>query len=233
MSFLKYRLPAALALIGLASLITFLQVKANQETDDQIVEEAVWNPDANDLSEIKQACGNQQTTHYSHCFIEQMGNFASSDAVAFSQLLATQKTPRLGYLSGLREAGQVDLGYVTYPANTDFTQGWVLLNGIPAVINLDDLSMLPEAAMKKDPQFKALSKDHPQLHLAVSNDLRQPDAVPQIESKNDGGERFIVAYALVENCANCKPLGTARFAFDFDPAGKYLGAKFVNIAPQQ
>ncbi len=232
MSFLKFRLPAALAMIGLASLVTFLQVKANEETDDQIVEEAVWNPDANDLAEINQACSNQQAPQYNHCFIEQMGNFASSDAVAFSQLLASQKTPHLGYLSGLREAGQVDLGYVAYPDGPEFSHGWVLLNGIPALVNVDDIHALPQAGMANDPQFKALSKNHPQVHLAVSNDLRMPDAVPEIESVGDGGERFIVPYALQENCAGCKPLGIASFAFDFGPTGKYLGAKFVKVTPQ-
>ena len=43
MTLLKRRIAAAFAVIGVASLITFLQVEANHETDDQIGEEAIWN----------------------------------------------------------------------------------------------------------------------------------------------------------------------------------------------
>jgi hypothetical protein len=43
MTLLKRRIAGALAVIGVASLITFLQVEANHETDDQISEEAIWN----------------------------------------------------------------------------------------------------------------------------------------------------------------------------------------------
>ena len=112
MTFVKRRIAAAFAVIGVASLITFLQVEANHETDDQIGEEAIWNATDSDLSSIGQSCKNNEPAGFSDCFIEQMGGYASSDAVAFTQLLAAQKSPRLGYLAGMRESGLVDLGYV-------------------------------------------------------------------------------------------------------------------------
>ena len=52
MTLLKRRIAGALAIIGVASLITFLQVEANHETDDQINEEAIWNAGPEDLSAI-------------------------------------------------------------------------------------------------------------------------------------------------------------------------------------
>ena len=91
MTLVKRRIAAALAVIGVASLITFLQVEANHETDDQIGEEAIWNAGAEDLSAINQACKPTDAARYSECFIEQMGEYASSDAVAFTQLLASQE----------------------------------------------------------------------------------------------------------------------------------------------
>jgi hypothetical protein len=228
MSFRK-RLAAALALIGVASLLTFLQVEANEETDDQIGDEAVWNAGNDDLRAIDQACSNSGAAGYSECFIDQMGGYASSDAVAFTQLLASQKPQRLGYLVGMRESGIVDLGYVTYPGNAQPRHGWALMNGVPALINVDDLSLLPQAEMEKDARFKALRNGHPTLRLVVTDDERQPDSSPQIQPVGEGGNRFVVPYSLKDDCAGCNPIAQASFGFDFDAAGQFLGVKFLSI----
>jgi hypothetical protein len=233
MSLLKRRIATAIAVVAVASLVTFLQVEANHETDDQIGAEAVWNAGADDLNEIGKACVNAQPAEYSHCFIEQMGGYASSDAVAFSQLLAAQKPSRLGYLDGMREAGLVDLGYVAYPGSKKSDQGWVLLNGVPALINVDDIALLPRSEMEKDSRFAALQKSHPHLDLVVLDSQRNPDSSPKIEKLADGGERFVVPYSLQEACDSCTPFGQATFGFDFDPAGQFLGVKFISVTLAQ
>lgn len=229
MTLLKRRIAGALAVIGVASLITFLQVEANHETDDQISEESIWNAGPEDLSAISQACKMTDAARYRDCFIEQMGEYASSDAVSFTQMLASQKAPRLGYLAGLREYGVVDLGYVVYPANENVHRGWALLNGIPAVINLDDVTILPKSAMEKDSQYATLRQSHPQMQLVVNDDLRKADSSPQIERLPGEGERFVVPYSLQVSCAGCAPLAQAVFGFDFNDAGKFVGIKFLRI----
>jgi hypothetical protein len=229
MTLVKRRVAAALAVIGVASLITFLQVEANHETADQIGEEAVWNPTAEDLGAIGQVCKATASAGYRDCFIEQMGEYASSDAVAFSQLLASQKSPRLGYLAGMRESGLVDLGYVVYPGNGNMRHGWALLNGVPALVNLDDITVLPKSAMEKDPQYAALRQSHPQMQLVVNDEQRNADSSPQIERLPGEAERFVVPYSLQESCDNCVPLAQAIFGFDFNDAGKFLGIKFLRI----
>lgn len=234
MTLVKRRIAAAIAVIGVASLITFLQVEANHETDDQIGEEAIWNAGAGDLNAITQACKTSDTAQYRDCFIEQMGEYASSDAVAFTQTLASQKSRRLGYLAGLKESGLVDLGYVVYPENGNTHQGWVLMNGVPALINLDDVTMLPKSAMEKDAQYTALHQSHPQMQLVVNEAQRRTDTSPQIERLPGEGERFVVPYSLQESCAGCAPLAQAIFGFDFDDAGKFLGVKFLKLeSPQE
>src|SRR5579864_46172 len=228
MSFRK-RLAAALALICVASLLTFLQVEANEETDDQIGDEAVWNAGNDEIRAIDQACSNSSPTGYSDCFIDQMGGYASSDAVAFTQLLASQRPQRVGYLAGMRESGIVDLGYVAYPGNAQPSQGWALMNGVPALINVDDLSLLPQAEMEKDARFKTLRNDHPTLRLVVTDEERQPGSSPQIQPLGDGGNRFVVPYSLRDDCAGCAPVAQASFGFDFDAAGQFLGVKFLSV----
>jgi hypothetical protein len=233
MTLLKRRIAGALAVIGVASLITFLQVEANHETDDQIGEEAIWNAGAEDLSAIKQACKPADAARYRDCFIEQMGEYASSDAVTFTQMLVSKKSPHLGYLAGLKESGVVDLGYVVYPENENMHHGWALLNGIPALINLDDVAMLPKSAMEKDAAYIALRQSHPQMQLVVNDEQRKADASPQIERLPGQGERFVVPYSLQESCTGCIPLAQAIFGFDFNDAGKFLGIKFLRIEKVQ
>ncbi len=233
MTLVKRRIAAAVAVIGVASLITFLQVEANHETDDQIGAEAVWDAGAGDLSAISQACKGTDMARYRDCFIEEMGEYASSDAVAFTQMMASQKSRRLGYLAGLKESGLVDLGYVVYPENGNTRQGWVLLNGVPALINLDDVSILPKSAMEKDAQYAALHQSHPQMQLVVNDAQRTADSSPQIERLPGEGERFVVPYSLQESCAGCAPLAKAIFGFDFDDAGKFLGVKFLRVENAQ
>jgi hypothetical protein len=234
MTLAKRRIAAAVAVIGVASLITFLQVEANHETDDQIGEEAIWNAGPEDLSAIGQACKTTDAARYRDCFIDQMGEYASSEAVGFTEMISSQKSRRLGYLAGLKESGLVDLGYVVYPENASPHQGWVLMNGVPALINLDDVTMLPKSAMEKDAQYAALRQSHPKMQLVVNDAERKADASPQVEQQPGEKERFIVPYSLQDaSCAGCAPLAQAMFGFDFNEAGKFLGVKFLRFEKTQ
>jgi len=229
MGFEKLKLPAAAVLVCMAFFVTFMQVKANEETDDPVSPSAVWSPDSDDLDDIAKACQTEPAARYGNCFVDQMGSFASSEAVAFSQALLQQAPSRAGYLTGLREAGPIDLGYVAYPGAAETTRGWVLVNGTPAIVDVDNLSELPRAPMEKDPQFEVLRKNHPAVALSVENDDRSAGSMPGMVALGDGSQRFIVNYSLKEPCRDCPPLAHAGFGFDFDPTGKFLGIKFIQV----
>ena len=162
-----------------------------------------------------------------------MGSFASSEAVSFSQALLQQTHSRAGYLTALREAGPIDLGYVAYPGAAETTRGWVLVNGTPAIVDVDNLSELPRAAMEKDPQFEVLRKNHPAVALSVENDDRSAGSMPGMVALGDGSQRFIVNYSLKEPCRGCPTSAHASFAFDFDPTGQFLGTRFIEITARQ
>ncbi|HZD93780.1 MAG TPA: hypothetical protein VE133_05970 [Candidatus Sulfotelmatobacter sp.] len=229
MNFKKLRLLAVLALICAASFVTFLQVKANQETDDPVSPSAVWTPENEDLSEIQQSCSTE--VNYGKCFVARMEILASSEAVSFSKSLLEHQPSRTGYLEELREAGSVDLGTVVYSRDGTLSEEWVLLNGTPAIVNVDDFNLLPQSAMQKDPRFIALRRNYPQVGLSAETDHRTRLAAPEIAGLSDGGQRFIISYSLKEPCASCQTITHASFGFDFDAAGKFQGAKFLQIAP--
>src|SRR5262245_52958363 len=90
MGFEKLKLPAAAVLVCMAFFVTFMQVKANEETDDPVSPSAVWSPDSDDLDDIAKACQTEPAARYGNCFVDQMGSLASSEAVAFSQALLQQ-----------------------------------------------------------------------------------------------------------------------------------------------
>lgn len=233
MEFKKLKLPAAVVLVCMAFFVTFIQVKANEDTDDPVGPSAVWNPDSSDLDDIAKACQTEPAAGYGRCFVDQMGAFASSEAVSFSQALLLQVPSRAGYLTGLREAGPVDLGYVAYPDATQTTQGWVLVNGTPAIVDVDDLDKLPHAAMDKDPQFEVLRRNHPAIALSLEAGDRGAGSMPAMLALGEGSQRFIVNYSLKQPCRGCPILAHAGFAFDFDATGKFLGIKFIQITAEQ
>jgi hypothetical protein len=215
----------------MAFFVTFMQVKANEETDDPVNSSAVWNPDNNELSDIAQACQGHSGPAYNKCFIDQMGGYASSEAVAFSQSLVEQTPAHTGYLSDLREAGPIDLGLVTYPNSVEESRGWVLVNGVPSIVDVDNLTMLPQHVMEKDSQWRALRSKYPQLQLTVVNDDRSADVSPEMHTLGDGSQQFVISYSLKQPCSACRPVAHASFGFKFDPTGKFLGVKFIKVIP--
>ena len=44
-----------------------------------------------------------------------------------------------------------------------------------------------------------------------------------------GGQRFIFSFVLLNGCHACEVAGYARVAFDFSPAGKFLGTKLLRL----
>lgn len=222
-------LAVGLAVLCLVSYVVFLEVQASDDSDEQISSSSVWNPSADDLKQVQQICG-PQAENYSHCFIEQMSNFgASADAVAFTQDYVDQNHGLIAFLQGFRPVDVVDVGYASFPGGADFNQRWLLLNGQPAVIDVDDSNLLPQSEMVKDPVYAALLKRYPQITLFDGD--RTFEAVPASESLPDGGQWFQIDYPLRDQCRACAELGTATYRFVFEPTGKLAEVKFLKVTP--
>lgn len=234
MSSLKFKLSVALMVICTASYVTYLEVQASDESDEQISSAAVWPASDQDLLQLRQICRNNPAQAYADCFIAHMPDFgASEEAVAFTRDYAERNHGTLAILRGFRPMDAVDLGYVYFPASKDIRQGWLLLNGFPAVINVDGLDRLPQSVMEKHPAWAALHKQYPTLKLFPDDGQRSPDATPEMEELPDGGQRFVIQYPLRNGCRSCALVGDAAFSFDFDPAGKLVLVKFVSVTPMQ
>jgi len=229
MTNMKLKLSIALAVICTASYVAYLEVQASDESDELISATAVWSPSDQDLAQLNKTCTSDPQT-YSDCFISHMPDLgASEEAVSFTRDYAAQNHGTIAILRGFHPMDEVDLGYAYFPSARERKQGWFLLNGYPSVLNVDDQTRIPEAAMEKQPLWAEMQQQHPAVKMFVDDAERGMDKAPQTETLPDGSQRFVVEYPLRDGCATCAVLGHAAFSFDFDASGELVTVRFVTI----
>lgn len=234
MTGLKFKLFVALIIVATGCYVAFLEVRASEDSDEQISDSSVWTPSDQQLASVRTACKNNTNQNFAECFLAQMPDLgASEDAVSFARDYADQNHGTVAFLRGFHALDSVDLAYAYFPAGGEMRQGWLLVNGSPSVINVDDLDRLPEAQMQKNGTWTALRAKYPGLQLSLEDSERPGDALPQIERLPDGSERFIIQYALRDGCRSCALVGHAAYSFDFDPGGRLAAVRFVGVTPAQ
>lgn len=231
-SFLKFKLPLAILIVCTAVYVVYLEVEASEDTDEQVSESAVWSPSRDEMAQINHAC-NANAPGYAQCFIKQMSEFgATDDSVSFTRQYADQNNGVVAVLEDFRPVDSVDLGYAYFPAASEAKHGWLLLNGVPSIVNVDNPDLLPESQMEKDPQYLALRRDHPKASIIFDAAERASGAMPEMVTLSNSNQRFLVPYAIKDGCRNCTVLGHAYYSFDFDPAGQLLGVKYEKFSAQ-
>jgi hypothetical protein len=229
MNWIRVKLPVALLIVGLASYVVFLEVEASSVSDEQVSASAVWSPQPTDLAQINQVCQTEQGKAYTRCFVAQMPGYgASPDAVSFTQTYAEASNGMVAFLQDFRAVDAVDVGYAVLPGNANSNQRWLLLNGTPSVIDVDDLKLLPQAEMTYDPVYAAILQRYPKVTLFGGD--RSSDAAPASETLPDTSQRFLIDYPLKDKCRACSTVGQATFSFEFDPTGRLVGVKFVKVS---
>jgi hypothetical protein len=231
-SFLKFKLPLAILIVCTAVYVVYLEVEASEDTDEQVSESAVWSPSRDELAQINHAC-NANAPGYAQCFIKQMSELgAPDDSISFTRQYAEQNNGVVAVLEDFRPVDSVDLGYAYFPGASETNHGWLLVNGIPSIINVDNPDLLPETQMEKDPQYLALRQNHPKASIIFDEAERAAGALPEMMTLSDSNQRFLVPYSIKDGCRNCPLLGHAYYSFDFDPAGQLLGVKYQKFSAQ-
>ena len=182
-----------------------------------------WNPSAKTISRIKQQCAEKRAPDFGKCFVDSMSRAgASPQAVAFAR--ATDNT---GYLARFVKMGRVDLAYVHYPFRANENEGWLLVNGDPAMIDVDDLARLPKNQLETNQAYSRTKEKFPNVMLfGGARSLKQP---PKMIVQSGKGQRFSVEYRLLNGCHACERVGRAWFAFGFDGEGKFLGTTLLEV----
>jgi hypothetical protein len=187
--------------------------------------EAVFHPRSDFLKTFHAICDSLTFPRFGECFLSVMkSGGATPEAVAFTRL-----TENTGYMRSFRDTGKVDVAYVTYPFRANENQGFFLVNGNPPFIDVDNLTALPQANMKKDPRYLKIVRKYPKANLWPGDRFRT--VFPENTTLPGGGQSFTVTYLLRDGCHACELLGIVIYTFDFDFSGKFLGRNFLKIVP--
>lgn len=207
------------------SLLGFIAMIASSVSAEApaIGKASEWKATNETIRAIHKECAEKQAPDFGKCFVDFMARSgASAQAVAFAK-----STDNTGYLAHFFKKGRVDLAYVVYPFRANENQGWLLVNGDPPMIDVDTLSNLPERQLEQNPAYLRIKEKYPKVMLfGGDRTIKRP---PEIIARPDKGQRFIVTYRLLNGCHACERVGKAKFAFDFDAKGKFLGATLLDV----
>ncbi len=209
-------------ILGILGFLAMIASSVSAEAP-AIDKDSEWNPTPEIIQAIRRECAEKQAPDFGKCFVDFMGRSgASAQAVAFAK-----STDNTGYLGRFFKKGRVDLAYVIYPFRANENQGWMLVNGDPPMVDIDALSNSPEGQLEKSPAYLRIKQKYPKVMLFGGN--RTIKRLPEMIAQPHKGQRFVVAYRLLNGCHACERVGRARFAFDFDAKGKFLGATLLDV----
>ena len=191
---------------------------------------AVWQPPQDFVTKAHAACDKSNPPNYAECFIDQMPKSgAPADAVSFTRMLYRQSDGQVGIMSAFEKVSPVDVARVLYPLRANDNYGLLLVNGDPAILDVDDLKKLNRAEMEQSPLYQAVKQKYMGTDLWPGD--RSGDMWPQAKPLPDGGQQFIIGYPLINGCHACAHVGLARFSWNFDAKGKFLGTNYIPSPP--
>ena len=191
----------------------------------------VWQIPSTFLAAVHKACDSaSQPPSFADCFINQMSKAgAPPAAVAFTRTLQKQSGGDVGIMSGFSKVGPADVAFVVYPLRANTNNGILFVNGIPRIVNAEDLKLLDQATMQQSPQFQNTKAQFPKTTLWPGD--RDGTTWPNSSSNPDGSVSFTLGYPLLNGCHACERAGTAEFNWKFGPTGKFLGTTFMGMTP--
>lgn len=213
----------ALAFLLLAACVS-AQTKQHPAKIDA---SAVWQIPAHFMANAHAACDGS-FTDFAQCMIGQMAKTgASPAAVSFTRNLYKESHGEFGVMTDFQNEGPVGFAWITYPlrANTNF--GFLLVNGQPRMVNVEDLKLLDVKTMRQSFQFQDLKGQFPKVDLWPGD--RSGKIWPNSQAGPNGGIQFTLQYPLRNGCHACASAGFAIFNWNFDAHGKFLGTAFQGL----
>lgn len=212
-----------------ASLIAHAQSGARKTAAPKIDASAVWQIPSQFLATAHAAC-DAELAQVAECMIGQMQKAgAPATSIGFSRALFKQSHGEFGVLTGFQNESPVSFAWVTYPLRANTNYGLLLVNGTPAIINVEDLKLLDRKAMEQSGQFHDTRNQFPKVDVWPGD--RDGKEWPNSQPGPNGGQQFVVGYPLINGCHACARAGQAIFTWNFDATGKFLGTTFQGMTP--
>jgi len=190
---------------------------------DRVTSKTIWEPQEKTIDAIKKECASLSSLPFTECFMNAMARQgASPEAIQFMR-----RTDNMAYVRDLRTTGGVDIAYVCYPMRANENYGYFLVNGVPSLVDVDDIKNIPLDELRKEPVYISLKKKYPDMSLFPAD--RYGTKEPVTETQSNGNQSFLVFYRLTSGCRACKEIGGTRIAFDFDKKGNFLGSRVYEV----
>ncbi len=211
-----------------ASLLFFSGLMAqSQRTASKIGSSAVWQLPPQFMTAAHAACDPSSADH-GECMIGQMAKAgAPPDAIQFARELYKESRGQFGVMTGFQDEGPVAFAWVTYPLRANTNSGFLILNGRPRILDVEDLRLLDVKTMKANGQFQDLKAQFPNVDVWPGD--RDGKMWPNSQVSPDGNIQFTVSYPLRNGCHACSRAGDAIFNWNFDAKGKFLGTSFQGL----
>jgi hypothetical protein len=214
-----------LAVVCLAGFVT----AQSQGGAAKIGASAVWQVSPQFLAAAHAACDKSHPGDV-ECVIDQMAKAgAPPDAVSFTRELLKQSHGEFGVMTGFQSQSPVSFAWITYPLRANTNYGLLLVNGRPAMVNVEDLKLLDTKTMEQSFQFQDLKNQFPKVDLWPGD--RDGTTWPNSQAGPNGGTQFVLSYPLLNGCHTCARAGFALFTWNFDAQGKFLGTSFMGLTP--
>jgi hypothetical protein len=194
-----------------------------EKLNTAVGKDSEWRPTAEILSKIRAKCANLNSASFTECLtasVHESG--ASSGAVAF-----LKQTGNTGFANEFLKVGPVDMVFVEYPFRANENQGWLLVNGTPGMIDVDNRMNELQDRMKEDPNYTRLKEKYPNIMVFPGD--RTQRAPPEVVRRPGEELRFVVEYKLLDGCHACEQVGKARFGWDFNSGGKFVGTTLLDV----
>jgi hypothetical protein len=212
----------------LAVFVCFLACLTTQgkQDSDHIGASAVWQIPPQFMPHAHAAC--DQASTVPECMMDQMTEAgAPAEAVTFTRELYQQSHGELGIMTGFQDEGSLAFAWITYPLRANTNYGFLLVNGHPRIINVEDLKLLDTKTMKQSFQFQDLKRQFSKVDVWPGD--RDGMIWPNSQPGSNGGVQFTVQYPLINGCHACARAGFAIFNWNFDARGKFLGTSFQGM----
>jgi hypothetical protein len=191
----------------------------------RIGQDALWQPGMHFLQDVHAACDGTGAK-FGDCLTTQMAKSgAPAAAIAFTKATGDQ-----GIMRDFREAGPVAIAYAVYLYRANENEVWLVVNGDPAMIDVDDYNLFPRAALEKNAEFLKIKKKYPKAEVFPGD--RAGTKGPVVTELPNRGMRIAVEYKLNDQCHACAQVGTVEAGFEFEKSGKLDGVKLLGVTPK-
>ncbi len=132
------------------------------------------------------------------------------------------------FMVSFQETGRVDLAGVVYPGRVSHHSQYVLLNGTPPIVRVDDEDLDPEieASLPTSARYSLLTDRFPDATLWIrDNQFEGAQLLPL------GRQRFVFSYRLRDGCEACEVLAHAFVGFVFDSKAVFQGVNLLVLVP--